>query len=104
MNLIGAAVEALCAESWRSVMPQFLDSALKLKYSPDQMSGQVVDLVIAGVAKNTMDEYATFTADIFKQCLTQAAFGSANFASTYAKLQPVAQKTWDKAVAKALQG
>jgi len=104
MDVIGAAVEALCAESWRSVMPQFLDSALKLKYSPDQMSGQVVDLVIAGVAKNTMDEYATFTADIFKQCLTQAAFGSANFASTYAKLQPVAQKTWDKAVAKALQG
>ena len=104
MNVIGAALEALCAESWRSVMPQFLDSALKLKYSPDQMSGQVVDLVIAGVAKNTLDEYATFTGDIFKQCLTQPAFGSANFASTYAKLQPVAQKTWDKAVAKALQG
>lgn len=104
MEVIGAALEALCAESYRSVMPQFLDSALKLKYSPDQMSGQVVDLIIAGVTKNTLEEYAAFTADIFKTCLTQPAFGTGNFASAYAKLQAVAQRTWDKAVANALKG
>jgi len=104
MNVIGAALEALCAESYRSVTPKFLETAMKVKYSPDQMSGKVIDLVVAGMTKNTLNEYGTYTADIFKNCLTSPAFGTGNFASVYAKTKSVAQKTWDKAIAKALAG
>ena len=99
-TMIGAVLEALSAESWRSVMPLFLDTALKVKYSQDQMSGQVIDLVIAGVTKNTLEEYNSFSGGIFNSCLaTLAKTGGTNFASTYKKALPAAQKTWDKAVA-----
>ncbi len=104
MNVIGAVLEALCAESYRSVMPKFLETAMKLKYSPDQMSGKVIDLVVSGLTKNTLNEYANFTADIFNNCLTQPGFGNGKFACVYAKVKPAAQKTWDKAIASALQG
>lgn len=98
--VVGATLEALCAESWRSVMPLFLDTALKVKYSQDEMSGQVIDLVIAGVSKNTLEEYKSFSASIFDTCLASPAKnGGTNFASAYRKVQPAAQKTWDKAVA-----
>ncbi len=100
MDVLGAAFEALCAESYRSVMPLFLESALKLKYSQDSMSGQVIDMVIGSVSKNTLDEYANYCASIFNTCLRDnITAGRNNFASSYKKLASAAQKTWDKAVA-----
>ena len=99
-EVVGATLEALTAESWRTVMPQFLETALKLKYSQDSMSGQVIDIVIAGVSKNTLFEYKNYSNSIFNTALvTNATKGTNNFASAYRKLQPAAQKTWDKAVA-----
>ena len=80
-------------------MPEFLNTALKFKYSQDELSGKVIDLVLDGVAKNTLYEYRDYTADIFITCLINPSNGSGNFASSYAKVRPAAQKTWDKAVA-----
>lgn len=99
VEAVAAALEALCAESYRSVMPEFLNTALKFKYSQDELSGKVIDLVLDGVAKNTLYEYRDYTADIFITCLINPSNGSGNFASSYAKVRPAAQKTWDKAVA-----
>jgi len=103
--IVGAWLECLSAESWRSVMPQFLEMALKMKYSQDSMSGQVIDMVVASVSKNTLDEYGTYSASIFTTALVNnAKAGTNNFASAYRKLGPAAQKTWDKAVDKLLEG
>ena len=41
-------MEALSAESWRSVYPQYYDIALKGKYSLDRDTATMVDLVLAG--------------------------------------------------------
>ena len=98
-EVVGAALEALAAESWRSVMPMFLETALKLKYSQDSMSGQVIDMVVASVSKNTLFEYKNYCADIFTTALVNnAKAGTNNFSSAYKKLGPAAQKQWDKAV------
>lgn len=105
VEIVGAFLECLAAESWRSVMPQFLEMALKMKYSQDSMSGQVIDIVVAGVSKNTLDEYGTYSASIFTTALVNnAKAGTNNFASAYRKLGPAAQKNWDKAVAKLIEG
>ena len=101
LETVGAVLEATSAESYRSVMPQFLETALKLKYSQDAASGQVIDIVVAGVTKNTLMEYGTFSADIVTTCLfNPAKSGNNNFSSAYAKVQPAAQKTWNKALSK----
>jgi len=104
VRLVGAWFECCSAESWRSVMPEFLELALKVKYSRDSMSGQVIDLVIAGVTKNILFEYGTYSNNIFNTALAEnAKKATHNFASAYKKLAPAAQKSWDKAVAD-LQG
>jgi len=43
---IGAVIEALCAESYRSVVEKFYDTALKTKYVSDSTSGQCIDIII----------------------------------------------------------
>ena len=48
LTLIGTIVEALSAESWRSVYPEYYDIALKGKYSLDPDTSNMVDLVLAG--------------------------------------------------------
>ncbi len=101
MDYIGATLEALRAESYRSVMPLFLESAMKLKYSQDAMSGQVIDIVVNSVAKNTLIEYRSYCNDFLNNCMANnIKAGKNNFASVYAKALSAAQKTWDKSVEK----
>ncbi|MBQ7932802.1 MAG: hypothetical protein IJ334_17565 [Clostridia bacterium] len=48
LEFIGIITEALAAESYRSVFPQYYDIALKGKYSVDKDTANMVDLVLAG--------------------------------------------------------
>lgn len=103
MECVGATIEAITADSYRNVMPIFLETALKMKYSRDSYSGQVIDILIDSARKITIHEYQDYTASIFQTALLGPAEGSGNFASAYAKLQAVAQKTWDKSITKLLE-
>jgi len=98
-EIVGAWLECITAESWRSIMPLFLEMALKMKYSQDSMSGQVIDIVVNSVSKNTLHEYGAFSSNIYTSVLINNATGpNNNFASSYRKVGPAAQKSWDKAV------
>lgn len=48
LEFIGVITEALAAESYRSVFPEYYDIALKGKYSVDQDTANMVDLVLSG--------------------------------------------------------
>ncbi len=101
LEVLGATFEVQCAESWRSVMPLFLESALKLKYSQDVQSGQVIDIVVGNLHKNTLEEYQSYTSSLFQNALTNPARNNTNnFASAYASNVQVAQNTWNASVAK----
>ena len=45
LDMAGAVIEALSAESYRQVIPAYYDTALKVKYSRDDYSSQIIDLV-----------------------------------------------------------
>ena len=45
IDISGAILEALSAESYRTVTPAYYESALKLKYARDDISSQVIDLM-----------------------------------------------------------
>ncbi|MCL2099400.1 MAG: hypothetical protein FWH24_03060 [Oscillospiraceae bacterium] len=49
IDTVGAAVEALCAESYRRVSPAYYEIALKTKYSRDEETSQMLDLIRAGI-------------------------------------------------------
>lgn len=42
---IGAVLEAMCAENFRTVTPAYYDTALKNKYSRDTVSSRMIDLI-----------------------------------------------------------
>jgi len=54
---VGAVIEALCAESYRTVIEPFYEIALKVKYSSDDYSGQCIDIIRDTAVKNFMYEY-----------------------------------------------
>jgi len=54
---IGAVLEALCAESYRSVVEPYFEIALKTKYSSDSYSSQCLDIVRSTMYKNFLYEY-----------------------------------------------
>ncbi len=54
---IGAVLEALCAESYRSVVEPYFEIALKTKYSTDSASGQCMDIIRSAMYKDFLYEY-----------------------------------------------
>ena len=47
-EFVGMIYEALCAESYRNVYPTFYDVALKGKYSSDENTAEMIDLIMSG--------------------------------------------------------
>ncbi len=48
LEFIGAMLEALCAEGSRRVMPMYYEQILKLKFSQDPQSHEIMDMIKAG--------------------------------------------------------
>ena len=49
MEMIGAALELLSAESWRTVRPELCENSFKFRYMRDSESGQIFDLIVDSV-------------------------------------------------------
>lgn len=45
LDITGAVLEALCAETYRTVTPAWYETALKIKYSRDDLSAQIIDII-----------------------------------------------------------
>lgn len=48
LDFIGTIYEALCAESYKKVYPEYYDTALKGKYSAEPETTEMVDLIMSG--------------------------------------------------------
>jgi len=44
-DMAGAVIEALASESYRTVIPAWYEDALKIKYSRDDKSSQIIDII-----------------------------------------------------------
>lgn len=82
-DMVTAALEALASEQHRSVMPAFYELALKTKYSRDEISSQVIDLVYNCSTKDLAGEYAAVS-NYFYALLAQCIYNDQPYASTYA--------------------
>lgn len=92
----GIIIEALSAESLYTLKPAYYDIALKTKYSRDEQSSDMLDLIFASRLfdlGNIFDWGGVYTLPLN---LTES--GSSNFASTYAKLEKAANKAMQKTI------
>ncbi len=99
MSATTAAVEALCAEAYRKVVPAWYDTALKIKYSDANIDSQMVDIIYDHINSPfiMMGDKALGTGSIY----TNAVFGSSNegaFASWWGANEKLLVKKLDKAI------
>jgi hypothetical protein len=95
---MGAVLEALCAESYRSVIPAYYETALKVKYTRDEVSAQMIDIIHDSIRTDfTFVYYASLNnAGMIYRTLVTAK--SSDFISTYAKLEKGALSALDKLI------
>ena len=99
MSATTAALEALCAEAYRKVVPAWYETALKIKYSDATIDAQMVDIIYNHINSPfiMMADKALGTGSIY----TNAVFGSSNegaFASWWAKNEKLLVKKLEKAI------
>ncbi len=94
-----AVIEAMCAESYRSVIEPFYETAMKTKYSRDSFSGQCIDIIRDVTRKNLAYEYdGQFGSGcLIANCVRE---GNTNFSSLYAKSVKTTNKIIEKTVEK----
>jgi hypothetical protein len=96
-EFVGRVVEALSAESWKTVTPTLYETALKTRYLRDDESKEIMDTVI----ENTVFDFGTVY-DNWKGFSFMLEFmmnaGNSNFRSYYAGRYPNARTQIKKTV------
>lgn len=83
---IGAVLEVLCAESYRSVVEVYFETALKARYAHDTETGQCIDIIREVSAKNFLTEHNKMVSYSGFLIAKQAKTGQNQFASDYAEV------------------
>jgi len=91
LEMTGKIVEALAAESYKQLVPAYYEVALKTKYSRDEESVRMLDLIFEGVVYDFGLLYALPTFDIY-QALLSAGKSGETFASEIEKQRVRAEK------------
>lgn len=93
---VTAVMEALAAESYKSLTPVYLDVALKNKYTRDEKSAEMIDLIRKNIVSDFGFQYTTTGFNNFFRQRTKDGVG---VATLIAKMQ----KSWTKSLEKILQ-
>jgi len=95
-SMTGAVLEALNAESYRRVVPAYYENGLKIKYSRDMISTQMIDLIHDSVTTNFIYAYNYALNGIGNMYRELVAQHSSNVASTVKRLEKPANKKLEK--------
>lgn len=90
-----ATLEALCAESYKSVRSIYYDQALKYKYTRDDNTAEMIDLIERSIYTDFAYAWSSKLADIAH---TYRPTGPKNFASAMKKSVPRYQTQLDKII------
>jgi hypothetical protein len=95
LEMTGKIIEALSAESYKQLVPAYYEVALKTKYSRDEESVRMLDLIFEGVVYDFGLLYAIPTFDIYQTILCNTQDPS-TFASQIEKNQVKAENALQK--------
>lgn len=86
IDRIGAVMEALASESYRTVTPAYYESALKVKYTRDNTVSQIIDLIHSGAVFNPTVQMSKLLGSIDYYIIRTARSGG-SLASTFASVE-----------------
>lgn len=95
-EFIGTIFEALCAETYKTVYPEYYDVALKSRYSSDPTVAEIVDIVMAGRKFEFSFQFGDVIQRIpylFRDMLYQ---NNTNLASKFTSIEKTLKKSLEK--------
>ena len=95
LDMVGAVLEALSAESYKRVTPAWYEVTLKNRYTRDEESKQMIQLIHDSITTNFVFAYNFALNDIGMVYRTLVTYNSKDYASTVAALAPLAQSYLD---------
>ncbi|MHC1694869.1 MAG: hypothetical protein AB9835_06300 [Eubacteriales bacterium] len=98
LELVGAFLETASSESHRTVIPALYETALKVKFSRDDVSARMLDIVREGISYNFASVYNETIGYPWYVMRSLMSEKSKDFASWYDKNEALIQKTMDKVV------
>ncbi len=97
-EMSGAVMEALGAQSYRTVTPAYFDVALKNRYSRDQETAEMMDLIVNSVLINFESLYNEAIGNPWFVLRTLMPSKNSNFTSYWASNKKVIGKKLEKAI------
>lgn len=99
MDFISAVLEVLCRETGKTVMPQYYEVSLKIKYSDDPQAGAMIDIIHDNFRNVFPLAYDTSLGEPVKTVIyTTIAAKSYNVASKLAKVENTCKKQVNKLI------
>ncbi len=102
LDYISAVVEVLCRETYKTVLPVYYESSLKMKYTRDDTSAQMLDIIHDNIGNSFVMAYNPSLNEIFLSgtfSTDNISVSKKDFASSYAKREPVALTNLEKIIA-----
>ena len=94
-----AVLEAMCAETYRTVTPAYYEVALKTKYTRDNLSSLMIDLIHDNTTTDFCYAYTYALDSIGVMMRTLVGGNQPNFAAYYAKIEASLQTKLEKLIA-----
>ena len=92
LQMMGAFLEAMAAESYKSLVPTYYELALKTKYVSDEESGQMLDMIYQSIYIDAGVLYTKSLSSIHQQLRTVVKSENNTVASLFAATGKVVEK------------
>lgn len=93
-------LEVLNREAKKTILPAYYETALKVKYTRDELSAKMIDIIHNNIGGSFALAFSNTCSDVFMKSTfyNPLSTGSRDFASNYAKVEAGAQKKIDTLV------
>lgn len=99
LDMAGAVIEALSSESYRTVLPTYYETALKVKYSRDDQTSQIIDIIHDSSYTDFIYAYSSSLNNIGVIMRNLVAEHSTDYMSKVSKNEKTVMKKLDKLIA-----
>ncbi len=96
LDAVGAFMEATASQNYRDVSPVYFETALKVKYSRDDETSQMYDLIKAGMKFNFAFTYSAVANDLANTFNGMVSSNDENWASKYASISDATETKLEK--------
>lgn len=100
LSFVSAVLEVLSRESHESVLPVYYENSLKIKYTRDEISAQMIDIIHNGIGNSFALAWHTSLGAFLQGLIHPSAMTENSFSSNYAAQQKSLEGTLKKMISK----